>query len=90
MKKRLHLIIEGKVQGVFFRDNTCSKAKELGLTGWIRNNSDNTVEAIFEGNEDKLKEMIEFCNKGPDGADVKKLNIIWEESDEEFVSFEIN
>ena len=59
MNKRLHLIIHGKVQGVLFRDNTRKEAQSLGLTGWVKNNPDGTVEAMIEGEEDKLKDLFE-------------------------------
>ena len=73
MNKRLHLIIHGRVQMVAFRYSTRRKANSLGITGWVRNNSDGTVEAIFEGEEDKLKEILEYCHKGPMLAKVTNL-----------------
>ena len=78
VKKKLHLIISGKVQGVFFRDSTTSKAKEFGVNGWVKNNSDGTVEALYEGEEENLKQLLEFCKKGPEMANVEKVEIKWE------------
>ena len=63
MNKQLHLIITGRVQGVFFRHHTKKLAKKLNFMGWIRNNPDGTVELIAEGEEEKLKQLIEFCKK---------------------------
>ncbi len=78
VKKKLHLIISGKVQGVFFRDSTTSKAKEFDVNGWVKNNSDGTVEALYEGEEENLKQLLEFCKKGPEMANVEKVEIKWE------------
>jgi acylphosphatase len=87
--KQLHLIIQGKVQGVFFRDSTREMAKQLNLTGWVRNNSDGTVEAVFQGEEDNLKRMLEYSNQGPNSAQVKKIKIEWEEISEKCKDFKI-
>ena len=89
MNKRLHLIIHGRVQMVAFRYSTRRKALGLGITGWVRNNPDGTVEAIFEGEEDKLKEILEYCHKGPLFAKVTDLAEKWEEFKDEFNKFEI-
>ena len=89
MDKRLHLIIHGRVQMVTFRYSTRRKALGLGTTGWIKNNSDGTVEAVFEGSEEKLKEILEFCKKGPMFARVDKVEENWEEFTGEFDKFEI-
>mgnify|MGYP002725713853 CR=1 FL=1 len=90
MKKQLHLIISGRVQGVFFRDNTKKKAQSLGLTGYVKNNSDGTVEIVAEGNESKLKQLLEFCKQGPEAADVNNTKIEWQECQNQFKTFTIN
>ena len=90
MKKRLHLLITGKVQGVFFRDNTQKKAQSLGLTGWVKNNSNGCVEVVAEGDENNLKKLLEFCQKGPEQADVKDLKVEWHQYKNEFTQFKIN
>jgi acylphosphatase len=59
-----HVYIEGKVQGVYFRDSTREQALKLGITGWVRNLPDGRVEAVFQGEEDKLKKMLEWCWQG--------------------------
>jgi len=89
MNKRLHLIIHGKVQEVFFRDNTRKKAQSLGLTGWVKNNSDGTVEAMIEGEENKLKDLLEFCKQSPESSQVDNLEEHWEDCKDEFTEFQI-
>lgn len=89
MKKRIHVFISGRVQGVFFRTAAKELADELGVTGWIRNLSDGRVEAVVEGEEEKLMEMIEFFKKGPPLARVDKIEIIEEEYKGEFNTFMI-
>jgi len=87
--KRIHLIIHGKVQGVFYRDNTQKKASELGLKGFVKNLPDGTVEIIAEGPEDKLNELSEFCRNNPGYSNVTDIEIKKEKSTNEFDSFEI-
>lgn len=89
MKKRAHVIVSGRVQGVFFRQNTFKKAKFLGLCGWVRNTKEGKVEAVFEGEEDKINEMIEWMRIGPPLARVDNIEISWEEPSGEFQDFEI-
>ena len=84
-----HVLISGKVQGVFFRSNTEDKAIGLGLKGWVKNLPDDRVEAVFEGNEEKVKEMVEWCKKGPRFADVAKIDVEFERASNEFHNFEI-
>ena len=72
---RKHLIISGRVQGVFFRSSTQDKAASLGLSGWVRNTSDGNVEAVFEGEEAVVEEMISWCHKGPSPASVDNVKI---------------
>ena len=86
--KCAHLIVSGRVQGVFFRDNTRRKAEELGLTGYAKNLPDGTVEVVAEGNEDKINELIEFIKKGPGIAMVEGINLKHKEP-ENFKSFKI-
>ena len=86
--KCVHLIISGRVQGVFFRDNTRRKAKELGLTGYAKNLPDGNVEVVAEGNEDKINELIKFMKKSPGIASVTGIQIKHKEP-ENFKNFEI-
>jgi len=77
------------VQGVFFRYETQMRARRLGVKGWVRNLSDGRVEAVFEGDREKIEEMLEFCKRGPPGAQVTNLTVKWEEPTGEFSDFEI-
>ena len=65
MKKNVHVIISGRVQGVWFRSSTKQKAEQLGVTGWVRNTHNGCVEAIFEGEDDEVDALIEWCHHGP-------------------------
>ena len=87
--KRLHLLIHGEVQGVFFRNFAKKTADSLELTGWARNNPDGTVEILAEGDEANLKELMKKCKKGPSAAKVEKIKEKWEETAKEFKNFQI-
>lgn len=90
MKKvRVHVFIEGYVQGVFFRSNTKSVAERLGITGWVRNLPDGRVEAVFEGDAEAVKKIIEWCWRGPPGAEVTNVDVRYEEYKGEFDDFSI-
>ena len=90
MEKQLHVIIKGRVQGVCFRANTKKVAQDLNIDGWVKNNSDGTVEAIFQGTEIKLLEMLNFVKKGPFGSRVEKVTENWKEiNKKEFDGFRI-
>jgi len=86
---RLHIVIEGVVQGVFFRAGTKGKSCKLGLTGWVKNSPDGSVEAVFEGDIDKIDQIVEWCKKGPPGAVVRNVETIWEQATGEYDSFSI-
>ena len=86
---QLHLRIHGQVQGVFFRYSAKEQAENLGLVGWIRNNLDGSVEALAEGERDKLEQFIIWCRKGPPGAEVQKLKVEWSKEEEQFSTFDI-
>ena len=91
MEKQVQVIIKGKVQGVCFRYNTKQVAQDLGVDGWIKNNSDGTVEALFEGPENKLLTILDFVKKGPFGSRVEKVIENWtkETKEKEFDGFRI-
>ncbi|MDW7772544.1 MAG: acylphosphatase [Desulfobulbaceae bacterium] len=63
-RRRVHAIVRGRVQGVFFRDYTRQKALELGLSGWVRNLPDRSVETVFEGEREKVEEMLSWLHTG--------------------------
>jgi len=86
---RLHLRIYGRVQGVFFRYETQSVAKRLGLVGWVRNRLDGSVEVVAEGEKEKLEELLKWCHQGPPLARVDSVQINWEEPTGEFKDFRI-
>jgi len=88
-KVRAKVKISGRVQGVFYRFSTQEQAKMLGLTGWVKNNSDGTVEALFEGPKDKVEEILKWCKKGPPGALVSDVSVDWETFSGEFNDFKI-
>jgi len=88
-KGRVHLIIRGFVQGVFFRASTKDVALKLGLTGWVRNLPNGNVEAEFEGPMDKLRQAVEWCKKGPTGARVTGIDEKWFEYHGEYKAFDI-
>ena len=87
MKIRVHVVISGQVQGVWYRASTKEKAEELGLTGWVKNTTYGNVEAIFEGDELKVNEMIAWCHKGPPLAQVTDMKITRQRFSGEFVGF---
>ncbi|HDQ22757.1 MAG TPA: acylphosphatase [Candidatus Uhrbacteria bacterium] len=88
-KACLSLIIYGRVHGVFFRLKTKRKAEELGLTGWVKNNADGTVEILAEGNKLDLENLLEWCKKGPRLAKVEKIKIRWQPYTGDLERFEI-
>jgi acylphosphatase len=89
VKVRAHVYVSGMVQGVFFRGETANLAHNLGLAGWVRNLSDGRVEAIFEGEKEKVEKAIAFCRHGPRGAYVQNLDLEWEEWTGEFRNFRV-
>jgi acylphosphatase len=76
---RVHVRIHGRVQGVFFRAEAQSRAESLGLVGWIRNAEDGSVEAVFEGDEERVASMVDWCRRGPSGARVEDIEVAPEE-----------
>jgi acylphosphatase len=74
-EKRVRVVIKGWVQGVGFRVNCRHEAQRLGLTGWVRNQSDGSVEALFEGPAPAVDEMLRWCEQGPSGAEVSAIQV---------------
>ena len=87
--KQAHLTVRGRVQGVFFRASAQREAKRLGLTGWVRNRPDGAVELCVEGEEEELKEMLAWANRGPSAARVEKVDIRWRSYVGDFAEFRI-
>lgn len=88
-KARAHVIVEGRVQGVFFRAHTQEMAELLNLTGWVKNRRDGRVEALFEGEKARVQQMIEWCHRGPSEARVTKVLVTWGDFSGEFRNFSI-
>jgi len=88
-KVRAHVIVSGRVQGVFFRMETKRAADRLGVRGWVRNLKDGTVEALFEGNQDLVQAALDWCRQGPPHAAVDNVNVTWHEYTDEFDGFKI-
>ena len=86
---RAHLLISGRVQGVFYRATTQREASQRGLTGWVRNLPDGRVEATIEGSSDQVKDLIAWCRKGPAGAQVGEIEVHWEDYRGEFQQFQV-
>ena len=89
MKSSVHVLISGRVQGVFFRANTKQQAEMLGLSGWVRNTKDGKVEAIFEGEEEVLDQIIKWCHRGPSLSKVDKVDVKKQEPTNEYEDFSI-
>ncbi len=90
MKARAHVYISGRVQGVFFRSEIQDEASRQGVNGWVRNRSDGRVEAVFEGEKDKVDRLVEYSRHGPPGARVSRIEVFWEDYTGEFQVFRIS
>ena len=86
---RARVVVAGRVQGVFYRDSTRARARQLGVTGWVRNREDGRVEALFEGEEAAVREAVEFARAGPKFARVGYVEVAWEEATGEFADFRV-
>ena len=88
-KVRAHAIITGRVQGVWFRMETKQAAESYGVSGWVRNKRDGSVEAVFEGTEADVKSALEWCKKGPPLARVNTVDVTWQSYTGEFEGFDV-
>lgn len=88
-KVRAHVYVQGRVQGVFYRDWTRRTAEGLGLTGWVRNLEDGRVETVFEGERKRVKEMVKKCEKGSFTSKVTHVDAVWEKATGEFSDFKV-
>lgn len=77
MAERVHLLVSGRVQGVFYRQSTVDEARRLGLSGWVRNLPDGRVEVLAEGERDGLEGLVRFCRRGPPAARVDDVAVEW-------------
>ena len=71
----LHLVIHGRVQGVFFRDSMRGEAQRLGINGWVRNTLNGTVEAMLQGEKSALDSIVQWAHRGPERAQVSKVEV---------------
>ncbi len=88
-KVRARVIVEGRVQGVFFRHHTQEMAFRLGLKGWVKNRRDGRVEAVLEGDQERVDQMIQWCHRGPSEARVTKVYVTGENYTGEFDDFSV-
>ena len=87
--KRIHLLVDGRVQGVYFRQGMMETAEKNNVLGWVRNLPNNKVEAILEGHDSNVDAVVEWARFGPAGAVVQELQVIEEKYIGEFSDFEI-
>lgn len=86
---RRRLRIHGRVQGVFYRASCREEAEARGLAGWVRNLPDGTVEALLQGSEEQVRDMIRWCYVGPPGARVSRIDVNPEEAADDLQGFHI-
>jgi acylphosphatase len=87
--KRVQLFVRGRVQGVFFRAATQREARRLGIVGWVKNRNDGSIELLAEGEEDAIKEIIGWAQRGPSAARVENVDVRWRGYTGEFAEFRI-
>ncbi len=87
-RARRRVVVRGLVQGVFFRDSTRQCARAAGVDGWVKNRTDGSVEAVFEGDPAAVEHLVAFCRRGPPGARVDAAEVSVEDP-EELAGFEI-
>ncbi len=85
---RARVVVHGIVQGVWFRESCRRRAEEMGVAGWVRNRSDGTVEAVFEGDAQLVSVMVSWCRIGPPRATVTSIDVT-EEPDEGLTGFRV-
>ncbi len=88
--KRIHLLVDGRVQGVYFRQGMMETAEKNNVLGWVRNLPNNKVEAILEGHDSNVDAVVEWARFGPAGAVVQELQVTEEKYVGEFSDFEIH
>lgn len=86
--QQLHVIVHGRVQGVSFRYYTVQNARELMLSGWVKNLPQNRVEVLAEGSRPQLEKLLTFLHQGPPAAQVSHLDITWHDATNQYSEFE--
>jgi len=89
MKINAHILISGRVQGVWYRASTKNKAEQLGIKGWVKNTTNGEVEAVFQGEEKLVEKMITWCYQGPPLAKVDKISVKKQDNIENYDDFSI-
>ena len=89
MNSRAHILVRGRVQGVFFRDHTQRWASSLGICGWVKNLESGQVEILAEGEKEKIEDLIRSVEKGPPLSRVESLDIEWDDYKGEYKDFRI-
>jgi len=89
MKVRAHVLVSGRVQGVYYRSYAVDEARMLGITGWVRNIRGNRVEAVLEGDSESVEKMIAWCWEGSPSSRVSDVEVTWEEPTGEFSDFSV-
>jgi acylphosphatase len=87
--KQIQLVVRGRVQGVYFRASAQREAKRLGLVGWVKNRADSSVEILAEGEEEAIRELYGWAQKGPSAARVDRVETRWRSYTGEFADFRI-
>lgn len=87
--KRWHIVVTGRVQGVFFRASMQRVATSLGFTGWVKNLADGSVEAVVEGLEINRAALLDWCQEGPPGASVSKVSVTEEPYTGDYTDFTV-
>jgi acylphosphatase len=90
IKIRAHIIVRGKVQGVYFRQNAQRICNEYGVTGWVLNANDGSVEAILEGSKNSVEDAISWFKVGPSNAHVEKIELSYDKYSGEFQDFKVS
>lgn len=88
-QREAHVVVTGRVQGVWFRASTVEVAKKADVRGYVRNLPGNSVEALIQGRQDRVEEVIEFMKKGPPGALVTDIKIKWRSPGKEHETFQV-
>ena len=89
-QKRIHITVFGRVKGVFYRASAQREARQLGLSGWVRNRRDSAVEMVVEGEEDQVKDFLAWAQQGPTTARVDQVETKWRSYTGEFSGFKID
>lgn len=87
--KRAHVFVKGRVQGVGFRHFTKINARQIGIDGWVKNLPDGRVEAVFEGEEENITQMINLVKEGPRSSRVTDVNVEWESPEQDGEGFRV-